>query len=59
MADQISMKFCVDIICRTRTYRTIQSYLPVGAALPDCFANFSNPLTMVRFGTPVVGTPLA
>jgi len=41
-ANQISMKFCADIICWIETCSTIKSYSPGGATFPDCFASFSN-----------------
>jgi len=40
------MKFCVDITHRIGTCLTIQSYSPGGAAFPDCFACFSNPVAV-------------
>jgi len=50
-ASQISVKLCVDIICRTETW-TIQSYSPGGVTFPDCFAIFSNPVEWQRLPCP-------
>jgi len=46
MVDQIFIKFCVDIICRIGTCRTIQSYSPSSATFPDSFASFSKPVAV-------------
>jgi len=48
MANEISMKFCVDIKRRIVTFGTIQSYSPGGATFPDCFASFCSPVAIAR-----------
>jgi len=51
------MKFCVDIIYRIETRRTIQSYSPGGARFPDCFAHFSNPVAVTTVAKSAVFSP--
>jgi len=54
MANQISMKFCVDTICQIDTCQAIQSYSPGSATFPHCFASFNNPVAVTTVAGSVV-----
>jgi len=57
MENRISMKLCVDIMCRMGTCRSIQSYSPGGATFPDCFASFINPVSLTMVSRSAVFLP--